>query len=132
ERHEQGEGRAFAGRRANLELTADEARNLAADRQAKPGAAIFAAGRAIGLVERLEDQPLLLLRNADARVGYRNLDRPAGVAQSRLIAAPALVGQANAERDAALRGELEGVGQKVEHDLLQALFVRADRRRLSG
>ena len=37
-----------------------------------------------------------------------------------------LVGAANAERDAALRRELEGVRQQVEHDLLQPLLVGAD------
>ena len=41
------------------------------DRQAQPGAAVLAGRRAVGLVERLEDRPLLLGRDADAGVGRR-------------------------------------------------------------
>jgi hypothetical protein len=73
--HEQGEGGAFAGDRAHLQFAAEQARDLAADGKAKAGAAIFTAGGAVGLLERLEDQLLLVLGNADAGVGDRNLDR---------------------------------------------------------
>ncbi len=63
------------GYRTDLQLAAQQAGDLAADRQAEAGAAIFAAGRAVGLLERLEDQLLLVLRDADAGVGDRDLDR---------------------------------------------------------
>ena len=41
----------------------------------RPGAAVLAAGARVGLLERLEDQPLLLRRDADAGVGDRERDR---------------------------------------------------------
>ena len=127
ERHEQGEGRAFARPRPHLQLAAEQPRDLAADREAEAGAAIFAAGRAVGLLEGLEDQLLLVLGDADAGVGDRDLDRPVDVAQHRMVGAPAAVGAAHRQRDAAVRGELERVGEQVEHDLLQPLLVGADR-----
>ena len=51
------------------DFAAEQARNFAADRQAQAGAAVFAAGAAVGLLERLEDDLLLLRRDADAGVG---------------------------------------------------------------
>ena len=44
------------------------------DREAEAGAAVLAARRAVGLLERLEDQPLLVLRDADAGIGDRERD----------------------------------------------------------
>ena len=38
-----------------------------------------------------------------------------------------LSAQRTGEGDSAVRGELEGVGEEVEHDLLQPLLVGADR-----
>ena len=70
----------FARLRADLQLAAEQAGDLAADRQAEAGAAIFAAGGAVGLLERLEDQLLLVLGDADAGVGDRDRDRLVGIA----------------------------------------------------
>src|SRR5436309_66030 len=67
------EGRALAGQAAQVDLAAEQARELAADRKTEAGAAIFAAGAGVGLLERLEDQLLLLERNADA--GVRHFER---------------------------------------------------------
>ena len=47
---------------------------LAADRQAQAGAAVLAAGARVGLLERLEDDLLLLGRDADAGVGHLERD----------------------------------------------------------
>ena len=52
----------------DAQVAAEQAGDLAADREAEAGAAVLAAGRAVGLLERLEDQPLLVLRDADAGV----------------------------------------------------------------
>src|SRR5882757_7720973 len=41
------EGRALAGRAAQMNLAAEQARELAADREAKAGAAVFAAGTGV-------------------------------------------------------------------------------------
>ena len=97
------EGRTLAGRRPHLQLAAEQARDLAADRQAEAGAAIFAAGGAVGLLERLEDQLLLVLGDADAGVADGDLDRLLGVAQGRVARAPAACRERDRERDAALR-----------------------------
>src|SRR5204862_4784707 len=88
--------------------------------------------RAVGLLERLEDQLLLVLGNADTGIGNRDLDRAIDVAQDRVGRTPALGRQPDTKRDAALRGKFEGVGQKVEYDLLQPFLVGPDRRRQLG
>ena len=51
------------------DLAAQQPRQFAADRQAQAGAAVLAAGAAVGLLERLEDDLLLVRRDADAGVG---------------------------------------------------------------
>ena len=54
------EGAAHVGRAAKLDLTAEKVRQLSADGQPKSGAAIFAAGAGVGLLEGLEDDLLFL------------------------------------------------------------------------
>ena len=93
---------------------------------------IFAAGRAIRLLERFEDELLLVLGNSDTGVGNRNLDGLVGIAEHRMGRAPAAASTAYAKRDAALRGELEGVGQEVEDDLLKPFLVGPDVMRELG
>src|SRR6185503_8674304 len=66
ERQHQREGAALAHAAREPELAAEQPGELAADRQAEAGAAVLAAGRAVGLLEGLEDQLLLVRRNADA------------------------------------------------------------------
>ena len=51
----------------DVDLAAEQARDLAADREAQAGAAVLAAGRAVGLLERLEDQLLLVARRCRCR-----------------------------------------------------------------
>jgi uncharacterized protein (TIGR03032 family) len=50
------------------DFAAQQEGQLAADGEAQSGAAVFAAGRGIGLLERLEDDLLLLGRDADAGI----------------------------------------------------------------
>ena len=45
-----------------------------------------------------------------------------------VVGAPAVLGRLDAQRDRALLGELEGVGEQVLEDLLQALGVGVDGR----
>ena len=68
----------FPGLAREADLAAQQRRQLAADRQAEAGAAVLAAGARVGLLERLEDQLLLLGRDADAGVRDRERDRRAG------------------------------------------------------
>ena len=84
----------------------------------RPGAAVAAAGRRVGLHERLEEPADLVRRDADAGVGDGKL-------QSR---GPAVVARgANGDADAALCGELHGVARQVHEDLAEARRVGVDR-----
>ncbi len=69
QRQVQRERAADARRAAQMNLPAEQIRQFAADRQTEAGAAVLAARARIGLLERLEDDALLLRRNADAGVG---------------------------------------------------------------
>ena len=59
-----------------MDFAAQEVRQLAADRKTKPRSTVLAAGARVGLLECLEDDALLLQRNADA--GVRHLERDDG------------------------------------------------------
>ena len=64
------------------DLAAEQRRQLAADGQAEAGAAVLAARAGVGLLEGLEDEPLLLRRDADAGVGDLDRDDRAGAKRS--------------------------------------------------
>ena len=64
----QGERAAVARAALEHELAAEQPGELAADRETEAGAAVLAAGAAVGLLERLEDDLLLVRRDADAGV----------------------------------------------------------------
>ena len=82
--------RSLADARRDVDLASEEARDLPADREAEPGAAVAPARRAVRLLERLEDQPQLVLRDPDSRVGDREGDDVLLVAQRLLLEAAAL------------------------------------------
>ena len=63
------EGAARADLAGQPDLAAEQPGDLPADRQPEAGAAVLPAGRAVGLLERLEDDAVLVGRNADAGVG---------------------------------------------------------------
>ena len=100
----------------DAEVAAEQAGDLAADREAEAGAAVLAARRAVRLLERLEDQALLVLRDADAGIGDRERDD---------VGAPSAV---IAQLDAAALGELDRVRQQVAQHLTQPHVVGVDRR----
>ena len=89
QRQVEREGAAHAGRAAQLDLAAEQVRQLAADREAKAGAAVFAAGAGVGLLERLEDDLLLLRRDADAGVGDLEGHHRRRLLEHRMLGAPA-------------------------------------------
>ena len=68
DRQEQREGRAPARLARDDDLAAEKPRDLAADGEAEARAAVLAARRAVGLLEGLEDDALLVLGDADAGV----------------------------------------------------------------
>ena len=53
-----------------MDFAAEQACEFAADGKPEAGAAIFAAGAGVGLLERLEDELLLFRGDADAGVGH--------------------------------------------------------------
>jgi hypothetical protein len=67
-RQEEREGASLVWRALQEDLPAEQPRDLAADGQAQARTAVLAAGRAVRLLERLEDDLLLLLGDADAGV----------------------------------------------------------------
>ena len=77
------------GRAAQLNLATEQAGQFAADRQPQAGAAVFAAGAGVCLLEGLEDDALLFGRNADPGIGnLEGHDRGAAF-EDRMIFAPA-------------------------------------------
>ncbi len=72
-----------------VDFAAQQAGDFAADGQAQAGAAIAAAGAAVGLLEGLENDLLLVGRNADAGVRDREGDHAAGAVQAFVVVPPA-------------------------------------------
>src|SRR5262249_50986763 len=127
--YEEREDPALARRADDANFAAQQPRDLAADREAEPRAAVFAAGRPVGLLEGLEDDSLFFERNADAGVADRKGYHLVGFPESlgRVIAST--FGQTDVERDMPFVGELEGVREEVLENLLQSLRVGVDVRR---
>ena len=81
----------------------------------------------VGLLERLEDDPLLFRRDADAGVATPRTRRPPAHAQHGMLRVPAAVRRRDAEGcTPPCVGELERVRQQVLQHLLQALGVGDD------
>ncbi len=119
--------RAAGARHARqLQLAAEQVRELAADRQTEAGAAVLARSAGVGLLERFEDDPLLLRRDADAGVRDGELHHRHCLLECRVIRAPAALRQPDVQPHAAVRSELEGVRQQVLENLQQALRVGRD------
>src|SRR5688572_3209193 len=131
-RDEQRERAAFSGLALDADLAAEELRNLAADREAESRTSKLATRGTVGLLERLEDELLLVARDADSGVGHlERQDHRRGV-QGAAREAAVLICLAHRQPHAALVGELEGVRQQVLEHLLQPLAVRIQRRRDIG
>src|SRR5438270_11300824 len=103
----QSEGAALADGAGQTDFAAKETGDFTADRQAKTGPAVFAAGAAIGLMEGLEDDLLLIRRNADAGIRYGEGDHVPGVIQDLVFGIPAAGDGGNIQSHLALFGELE-------------------------
>ena len=125
----QRERAALARRALEADLAAEQARELAADREAETGAAVLAAGAAVGLLERLEDELLLLRARCRCRCPRPRTRRPASPLRARGDRRPARRRQLDLHRHATLLGELERVREQVLQDLLQALRIGDERAR---
>ena len=81
--------------------------------QAQPGAAVFACDRSVGLGKRLEDHPLFLARNSDARVGHAEMQAQLSGDRRRGF----VLGPADGDGHFAVLGELDGIADEVDHHL---------------
>jgi hypothetical protein len=72
------------------------------DRQTETRSTLLARGRAVGLLELLENLGLIGRGNAGSSVAYRNRERP--------------VPREGSDRDLTLVSELDGIADQVEQD----------------
>ena len=110
-----------------MDLSAEETGDFTADRQPQPGAAILAAGGAVGLLERFEDQLLLVFGNPDAGIDDRKGKDILRLAQNFTLELHGFVRHLDLQDDLPLLGKLKGVGEKVLEHLLQTLLVGFER-----
>ena len=120
EPHDEVELTADAGLALEPETAAHHLDELRRDGETEAGAAVPACRRGVGLDERPEDLPALVLGNADARVAHR-------AAEQHLVVAP--LGHRDLDADLARVGELDGVAHQVEQDLTQSSRIADERRR---
>ena len=86
ERNVEGEPAPAPGSAVEADLPAEEARDLAADRETEAGSAVIAARRAVRLLEGLEDDLVLLGRDPYARVRHRERNDGGGRRESSSFA----------------------------------------------
>ena len=109
-----------------MDFATEQARQFAADGKAEAGAAVFSAGRGVGLLECFEDDLLFLGRDADTGVAdFEGHDRRC-LAEHWVVRAPATHRGGDIKTNRPLSGEFERIGQQVLEDLLQALRVGRD------
>src|SRR5207245_11608513 len=113
---------------SQLNFAAKESRELAADSEAKAGAAVFPAGRRVRLLKSLEDDLLLFERNAYASVRHLECNDDRCLAEHGMVGSPAANRSRDIELDPALRCELEGIGYEVLVNLLMTFGVCANAR----
>ena len=88
---------------------AEEAGQFAADCQPQSGSSVLSAGARVCLLERLEDNALLLRRNADTGIGYLESHNRRGAVEDGMVFAPSSCGKRYIQMHAALFCELEGI-----------------------
>src|SRR5690606_32552104 len=100
-----------------------QAGDLATDREPEARSPVSARRPAVDLLERFEDDALLVLRDADARV----LDREGNAAPAACAHPPdRLVGEANGELHLTAARERDGVRHQVPEHLPEAHVVGAN------
>src|SRR5439155_12923166 len=99
-------------------LAAEQPRDLSADGQTQPSAAVFASRGPIGLLKRLEDNSLLFWGDADAGIADGESDDFADAVERIEIILFILRRRRDLQHDIAVFSELESVGQQVHKYLL--------------
>ena len=102
------------------ETTAHHLDELRRDGETEAGAAVPARRRRVGLDERSEDLPPLVLGNPDAGVAH-------GAAQHDGVLVA--LGRGDLDTDLARVGELDGVAHQIEQDLTESARIADQRRR---
>ena len=97
----QGERTAATRRAGQSDFAAEQARDLATDRQAQAGAAVLTARATVGLLEGLEDDLLLVAGDADAGIGHGDRHHRLGAVEAFVFRVPARGDEVDVERDAA-------------------------------
>src|SRR5580658_5579218 len=85
QRQVKGEGAAGVGLALEADLAAEQVRELATDGEAAAGPSVFAARAGVRLLERFEDQLLLLQGDADPGVGHDKDDRRGSGAEHWMV-----------------------------------------------
>src|SRR5207249_1248236 len=114
---------ADVGRTPKLDFAAQQVRQLAADRKPQAGAAVFAAGACVCLLERLENDFLFFRRDTDAGVGHLEGDDALGLTENQMGRCPAYRRSGNLELDATAISKLECIREEILEHLLQPLGV---------
>src|SRR6186713_503247 len=127
ERQIQGEGTAAAGDTAQAYFAAQQVSQLTADGESQSRATVFTRRTGVRLLKRLEDDSLLLLRNADTRVADGELHHRRRLAERRVIGCPTAHRDTDMQAYTAAVRKLERVGQEVLQHLQQALGVGRNR-----
>ena len=91
-------------------FAAQQAGQLTADRQPQASAAVLAARAAVGLLERLEDDLLLVRRDTDAGIRHGDRHHRGSAVQVVVVVAPTILGGFHGQGDLAVMRELERVG----------------------
>ena len=126
----QGERAAPPGLALDVDLAAEQVGDLPADRQAEAGAAVLAAGRPVGLLERPRRSSCSLLGGMPMPVSIDLGTRPpVGAGRTRGLSNRVVGRLDHAAATSPGVGELHRVRQQVAQDLLQALLVGDQRRR---
>ena len=99
------------------------------DRQSQPRPAVSPSGRGVRLLERLEDQRLLVRRDADAGIADVKMqrDRRRGDDATAVQCRIAVLRTADIQHDLAAMRELDRVADQIDHDLPQASRVPDER-----
>src|SRR5580698_11434349 len=95
------ESRTGARRAAQMNFTTEQTCQFTADGEAETGAAVLAAGRGVGLLERFEDDFLLFQRDAYAGIGNLEGDNGRRLAEHGVLRAPASGGRVDRKTDTA-------------------------------
>src|SRR6185436_21167554 len=105
------------------DLSAEQTGDLAADREPEAGAAVLAAGGPVGLLEWLEDDPVLLRIDPDAGVRHPECHDRWRRTERAMVAGPPVPCKRDVQPHRAALGELERVGEQVLQHLLEALRI---------